>query len=293
MNNLNLVKMKVEGSSKSHSRADIISRDVESVIDEPEARGGTNLGLTPTETLLASLIGCSNVITHRIAEKHGVKIENLDITADAKFDKSGASIIEEIEVEDEFEDIDNVYYYPELFEKINKNLKEKNLHHLLEKIENPLSNVLMKMEYEGIRLDLDLINEIKEIFEIEIHKLEVKIFEISEIEFNIASPKQLGEILFEKLALESKPKKTKTGQYSTSEETLSKLAKKHDFVNLILDWRSLQKLLTTYVYSLPKQIDQHSNRIHTEFNQTLTTTGRLSSINPNLQNIPIRTKKGK
>ena len=82
MNNVNLVKMKVEGSSKSHSRADIISRDVESVIDEPEARGGTNLGLTPTETLLASLIGCSNVITHRIAEKQGVKIENLDITAD-------------------------------------------------------------------------------------------------------------------------------------------------------------------------------------------------------------------
>mgnify|MGYP000650006751 FL=1 len=98
MNNVNLVKMKVEGSSKSHSRADIISRDVESVIDEPEVRGGTNIGLTPTETLLASLIGCSNVITHRIAAKQGVKIENLDITADAKFDKSGASIIEEIEV---------------------------------------------------------------------------------------------------------------------------------------------------------------------------------------------------
>ena len=106
MNNVNLVKMKVEGSSKSHSRADIISRDVESVIDEPEVRGGTNLGLTPTETLLASLIGCSNVITHRIAEKKGVKIEYLDITANAKFDKSGASIIEEIEVEEEFEDID-------------------------------------------------------------------------------------------------------------------------------------------------------------------------------------------
>ena len=98
MNNVNLVKMKVEGSSKSHSRADIMSRDVESVIDEPEARGGTNLGLTPTETLLASLIGCSNVITHRIAEKEGVNIENLEITADAKFNKSGASIIQEIEV---------------------------------------------------------------------------------------------------------------------------------------------------------------------------------------------------
>ena len=98
MNNVNLVNMKVEGFSKSHSRADIISRDVESVIDEPELRGGTNLGLTPTETLLASLIGCSNVITHRIAEKQGVKIEDLEITANAKFDKSGASITKEIEV---------------------------------------------------------------------------------------------------------------------------------------------------------------------------------------------------
>ena len=98
MKNLILVNLKVEGYSKSLSWGDIISRDVESIIDEPEARGGTNLGLTPTETLLASLIGCSNVITHRIAEKQGVKIENLDITADAKFDKSGASIIEEIEV---------------------------------------------------------------------------------------------------------------------------------------------------------------------------------------------------
>ena len=98
MNNVNFVKMRVEGSSKSHSRADIISRDVESVIDEPEVRGGTNLGLTPTETLLASLIGCSNVITHRIAEKQGVKIEDLEITANAKFDKSGASITKEIEV---------------------------------------------------------------------------------------------------------------------------------------------------------------------------------------------------
>ena len=98
MNNLNLVKMKVEGSSKNHSRTDIISRDIESVIDEPEVRGGTNLGLTPTETLLASLIGCSNVITHRIANKEGVKIENLEITANAKFDKRGASILEEIEI---------------------------------------------------------------------------------------------------------------------------------------------------------------------------------------------------
>ena len=144
MNNVNLVKMKVEGSSKSHSRADIISRDVESVIDEPEARGGTNLGLTPTETLLASLIGCSNVITHRIAEKQGVKIENLDIRADAKFDKSGASIIKEIEVT-----------FPEVILNINikcnanenqfNNIMEDRLcwKDLIQNKENPLSTNLL------------------------------------------------------------------------------------------------------------------------------------------------------
>jgi DNA polymerase-1 len=151
----------------------------------------------------------------------------------------------------------------------------------------------MKMEYQGIRLDSNLISEIKEIFENEIQKLETEIFRVSGVEFNIASPKQLGEILFDRLTLESNPKKTKTGQYSTSEDTLSKLAKKHEIAKLILEWRSLQKLLTTYVYSLPKQIDPSSNKIHTEFNQTLTTTGRLSSVNPNLQNIPIRTERGK
>ena len=151
----------------------------------------------------------------------------------------------------------------------------------------------MKMEFEGIRLDSNLISEIKEIFENEIKKLEIEIFKVCGVEFNIASPKQLGEVLFERLILESNPKKTKTGQYSTSEDTLSKLAKKHEVVKLILEWRSLQKLLTTYVYNLPKQIDSNSNKIHTEFNQTLTTTGRLSSINPNLQNIPIRTERGK
>ena len=149
------------------------------------------------------------------------------------------------------------------------------------------------MEFEGIKLDSDLIKETKEIFEFEINKLETKIYNISETEFNIASPKQLGEVLFEKLVLESNPKKTKTGQYSTSEDTLSKLAKKHEIIRLILEWRSLQKLLTTYVYSLPKQINPKSNKIHTEFNQTLTTTGRLSSTNPNLQNIPVRTDRGK
>ena len=199
----------------------------------------------------------------------------------------------DIDSNDDDFDLDGIYHYNELFSRIYYDLKEKKLLDLLEKIENPLSYVLMKMEFEGIRLDSDLLNEIKKIFETEINTLESKIYSISETQFNIASPKQLGEVLFEKMILESNPKKTKTGQYSTSEDTLSKLAKKHEIIRLILDWRSLQKLLTTYVYSLPKQINPKSNKIHTELNQTLTTTGRLSSTNPNLQNIPVRTERGK
>ena len=223
-----------------------------------------------------------------------IKIGSYLISPGARNDfKAILSLNSNIDINDDELNLENVYYYEELFLKINQELKDKNLLTLQNEIENPLSSVLMKMEYQGIRLDSNLISEIKEIFENEIQKLETEIFRVSGVEFNIASPKQLGEILFDRLTLESNPKKTKTGQYSTSEDTLSKLAKKHEIAKLILEWRSLQKLLTTYVYSLPKQIDPSSNKIHTEFNQTLTTTGRLSSVNPNLQNIPIRTERGK
>ena len=223
-----------------------------------------------------------------------IKIGSYLISPGARNDfKAILSLNSNIDINDDELNLENVYYYEELFLKINQELKDKNLLTLQNEIENPLSSVLMKMEYQGIRLDSNLISEIKEIFENEIQKLETEIFRVSGVEFNIASPKQLGEILFDRLTLESNPKKTKTGQYSTSEDTLSKLAKKHEIAKLILEWRSLQKLLTTYVYSLPKQIDPGSNKIHTEFNQTLTTTGRLSSVNPNLQNIPIRTERGK
>ena len=246
------------------------------------------------------------VFNHKAISKilydYDIKINNFfDIKIGAYLTSPGArndfkailSLNSNININDDELNLENVYYYEGLFLKINQDLKEKNLLTLLDEIENPLSSVLMKMEHQGIRLDSNLINEIKEIFENEIQKLENEIFRLSGVKFNIASPKQLGEILFERLTIESNPKKTKTGQYSTSEDTLSKLAKKHTVAKLILEWRSLQKLLTTYVYSLPKQVDPNSNKIHTEFNQTLTTTGRLSSINPNLQNIPIRTERGK
>ena len=135
-----------------------------------------------------------------------------------------------------------------------------------------------------------MLDDIYKQFDNSLKKLQSEIFSFSGEEFNLASPKQLGEILFDKLKIESKAKKTKTGQYSTSEETLSKLSEKHKIVEKILKWRSLQKLITTYVTALPKQINSETKRIHTIFNQTLTSTGRLSSLNPNLQNIPIRTE---
>ena len=127
----------------------------------------------------------------------------------------------------------------------------------------------------------------------ELDKITKKIFELSGEEFNISSPKQLGEILFEKMKISDKPKKTKTGQYSTSEEVLTEIASKNDVVKLVLEHRSISKLLNTYIDSLPKQLHKSTNRIHTEYVQTVASTGRLSSINPNLQNIPIRTSRGK
>ena len=149
------------------------------------------------------------------------------------------------------------------------------------------------MENEGVNIDTKLLNDINIQFGNILKKLQSEIYLICDQEFNLASPKQLGEILFDKLKIISKAKKTKSGQYSTSEETLSKLANKHEIVVKILKWRSLQKLITTYVSALPKQINNKTKRIHSVFNQTLTATGRLSSLNPNLQNIPIRTKNGK
>ena len=176
---------------------------------------------------------------------------------------------------------------------LEKDLINHNLIDLFYDVEMPLSSVLMQMEYNGVKLDEKLIDEIKVQFQENLNDLENYIFNFCKKTFNLASPKQLGEILFDNLKLESNPKKTKTGQYSTSEETLSKLSKKHEIVTKILDWRSLQKLMSTYINALPDQVNLKTKKIHSIFNQTNTSTGRLSSNNPNLQNIPIRTSNGK
>jgi len=164
---------------------------------------------------------------------------------------------------------------------------------LYNEIEIPLLKTLAEMEIEGINLDVKFLKQLSQKTSGELEKITKKIFELSGEEFNISSPKQLGEILFDKMKISSKPKKTKTGQYSTSEEVLTELATKNEVVKLVLDFRSISKLLNTYIDSLPKQLHKTTNRIHTEYVQTVASTGRLSSINPNLQNIPIRTPRGK
>ena len=188
---------------------------------------------------------------------------------------------------------ERVFYINKLSTIVTKEIIENRIESLFEDVEMPLSIILTEMENEGVNIDTKLLDDIYNQFDNSLKKLQSEIFSFSGLEFNLASPKQLGEILFDKLKIESKAKKTKTGQYSTSEETLSKLSEKHKIVEKILKWRSLQKLITTYVTALPKQINSDTKRIHTIFNQTLTSTGRLSSLNPNLQNIPIRTKNGK
>jgi DNA polymerase-1 len=149
------------------------------------------------------------------------------------------------------------------------------------------------MELEGINLDKDFLNSLAEALNSDIAELEKSIFKAAGEEFNIASPKQLGVILFEKMKLVDKPKKTKTGQYSTAEDVLSYLAKDHKIVQDILDYRGLSKLKSTYVEALPNQVQPSTGRVHTDYMQTVAATGRLSSNNPNLQNIPIRTERGR
>ena len=173
-----------------------------------------------------------------------------------------------------------------------KELAEADTTALLKTVELPLVQVLTDMEAEGINLNVKFLKELSKTLNADISILEKDIFEEVGETFNLASPKQLGVILFEKLKLVDKPKKTKTGQYSTAEDILSYLSKEHPIVAKILEWRSLQKLENTYVSALPNDLNPNTKRIHTVYNQAVAATGRLSSNNPNLQNIPIRTPRG-
>ena len=176
-----------------------------------------------------------------------------------------------------------------LHPKLVENRAEK----LFEKVEMPLVRVLAEVEREGIKVSTEALAEMSEVLATDIAVFEKTIYELAGEAFNIASPKQLGVVLFEKMKLVAKPKKTATGQYATGEDILSDLENEHEIARKILDFRELQKLKSTYVDALPLLINPHTGRIHTSFNQAVTATGRLSSTNPNLQNIPIRTPRGR
>ena len=181
----------------------------------------------------------------------------------------------------------------QLKEHFEKELGDANTQTLFADIEVPLLRVLAAMELEGINLDKAFLNSLSEQLNSDIDTLEQAIYEAAGEAFNIASPKQLGLILFEKLKLVDKPKKTKTGQYKTGEDILSYLAKDHEIIKQVLDYRGLAKLKSTYVDALPLQVEPTTGRVHTDYMQTVAATGRLSSNNPNLQNIPIRTERGR
>ncbi|MHA7942190.1 DNA polymerase I [Formosa sp. 3Alg 14/1] len=181
----------------------------------------------------------------------------------------------------------------QLKEHFENELGQANTQKLFDDIEVPLLRVLADMELEGINLDIPFLNDLATALNDDIASLQEKIFTEAGEEFNIASPKQLGEILFNKLKLVDKPKKTKSGQFATSEDILSYLAKDHEIIQHILDYRGLAKLKSTYVDALPLQVEPTTGRVHTDYMQTVAATGRLSSNNPNLQNIPIRTERGR
>jgi DNA polymerase-1 len=188
------------------------------------------------------------------------------------------------------EDADITLQLKEVFEP---KLVEVNGTRLATDIENPLIYALADIEFEGVRIDHETLKEFSKELETDIAKLEKIVYEKAGVRFNIASPKQLGEVLFEKLLLDPKAKKTKTGQYQTGEDVLMGLAAKSDIVRDILDFRQLQKLKSTYVDALPLMVNPKTGRVHTSYNQAVAATGRLSSNNPNLQNIPIRTERGR
>ena len=187
------------------------------------------------------------------------------------------------------EDTDVTLQLKNIFEQ---QLQKYNAEKLFSQIESPLVQVLADMELEGIRIDVPFLKSLSDDIEKDIFSLQQAVYEQAGEIFNLSSPKQLGDILFEKLKLISKPKKTKTGQYATSEEILSELAPKHKIVANVLEYRQLQKLQSTYIDALPKEVNSTTGRVHTTYMQAVTATGRLSSNNPNLQNIPIRTERG-
>ena len=230
-----------------------------------------------------------NVLAETYLNYQPISIESL-IGKKGKNQKSMRDTSIEDQTEYAVEDADVTYQLKQVFEK---SLAEDKLTKLFNEIEIPLLSVLADMEMEGINVDADFLKNLSTDLTKDILELETKIYGEAKVEFNLASPKQLGEVLFDHLKLVEKPKKTKTGQYKTSEDVLSYLAPDHKIIANILQWRGLVKLKNTYVDALPNEINENTGRIHTTYSQAVAATGRLSSNNPNLQNIPIRTERGR
>ena len=258
-------------------------------------RHGIDLGTNIYDTMLASYVSNPD-------EKHGLKdqtarILQVRMTKIAELIGSGKKQLSMADIEIEKVapySISDVTYTLELAGYYKQTL-EKSLVKVLEEIENPLVPVLGNMELTGVRIDTKVLKELSTEISKRVLELEQKIFKVAGETFNINSPQQLGKILFEKLGLEHEGKFTKSGQYSTDARTLEMLAHedKTKVIENILEYRQLTKLISTYTDALPEQIDKKTKNIHCEFNQTITTTGRLSSSNPNLQNIPIKSELGK
>ena len=222
----------------------------------------------------------------------GYKPVSITTLIGAKGKNQGSMRDVEIEKIKEYaaEDADITLQLKDIFEP---KLKQVEGEKLIHEIEHPLIYVLADIEFEGVKIDHFTLQEFSKDLETDIAKLEKTVYEKAGVRFNIASPKQLGEVLFEKLMLDPKAKKTKTGQYQTGEDVLLSLAAKSDIVRDILDYRQLQKLKSTYVDALPQMVNPKTGRVHTSYNQAVAATGRLSSTNPNQQNIPIRTERGR
>lgn len=218
-----------------------------------------------------------------------IHIEEL-IGAKGKNQKSMRDVAPETVCEYAAEDADITLKLKNIFDK---EIRENKLEELFHNIECPLVYVLADMEWTGVRLDLDALAELSKEFSKELLQVEKEIIDLAGIEFNVNSPKQIGEVLFDRMKIVEKAKKTKTGQYSTSEEELEKLRNKHPIIEKILEQRGIKKLLSTYIDAFPLLVNPRTGKVHTSFNQTVAATGRLSSTNPNLQNIPIRDERGK
>ena len=229
-----------------------------------------------------------DVLSEAYLNYQPISIEDL-IGKKGKNQKSFRTVEIAKQTEYAVEDADVTFQLKQIFAE---QLKETDTEKLFNDIEMPLVPVLSEMEIEGINLDVEFLKSLSSDLQVDIDKLQQQVFEQAGETFNLASPKQLGIVLFENLKLVDKPKKTKTGQYSTSEDVLSKL-KEHQVIQDILNWRSLVKLQNTYVEALPELVNAKTARIHTDYHQAVAATGRLSSNHPNLQNIPIRTERGR